>query len=561
MNNDDRHGRLVKVAAKPFAFALLFCLGLSILEFILMPQTAASEVFNKHVANRSFLRLAIFLSLPMTAIVLSLLVIYGAVASRIMWRAVFTILFALTTFGEYGYHRAFGRFSTFLDLEVAIFSTNYQIFSNAAAMYFNPIAVVPVIVLIGASVYFRRERDHGSIFAAAVFAAIVIFFGATAYFTKTTFHTNASGAGMRTLVKLPVVWYLGTSSETPRIKGYAARREPVAFRSAGSPGNNIILVVDESVRGDRLSINGNNIRTTPLLENLEQRGLLTNWGIAASGTTCSGTSNNLLLTGLRDLPDPDYRVFKLPTIFAYARAMNYRTHYFDGQVSGVWNGKAADIPDFGNWVRESDLIGSVSNKYEIDGEIGRRVREIASTSTGNFIWINKFGIHKPYTDSYPAPPEEPRDQYKGIYLEGYDRETLLRQYDAALQFNSQLFFESLVGDSLPANTIVIYTSDHGQTLSEHGESASHCADSRNEANVPLFVIAEDPRVRAADTGYRAAHQNLFATILDLMEFPDESRGYQYAPSLLRAKTADSRPRFYFSGDLQGKDGGRLLPFD
>jgi len=61
--------------------------------------------------------------------------------------------------------------------------------------------------------------------------------------------------------------------------------------------------------------------------------------------------------------------------------------------------------------------------------------------------------------------------------------------------------------------------------------------------------------RTVDTGFKASHANMFTTLLDLMNYPEELRKYPYAISLFKAKAADSRPR-YFNPSLE-----KRVPFD
>ena len=78
--------------------------------------------------------------------------------------------------------------------------------------------------------------------------------------------------------------------------------------------------------------------------------------------------------------------------------------------------------------------------------------------------------------------------------------------------------------------------------------------------MPLLVISNNLKeLNEVDTEFRASHANLFSTILDLMQFPESERKHNYAISLLKAKSSDSKPRFYYAGDLIGK--GREYPFD
>ena len=341
-----------------------------------------------------------------------------------------------------------------------------------------------------------------------------------------------------------------------------APRHTLAFQGQNTPGNNIVFIVDESVRADHLSLNGYEKPTTPFLDDLSRKNLIKNWGVAVSGTTCSTTSNNLVLTGLTELPDYDYQIYYLPTIFRYAKAMNYKTHYIDGQVSAQWNGKPSDLADFGEWTKADDIKGKVENRYEIDAEVARKIKEITQNSTGNFIWVNKFGVHLPYTDSYPNPESNSSKVFReDIYHPDKDREVVKNEYDSAINYNLQSFFSEMLSDGLAENTIYLYTSDHGQTLGENGATVSHCSNTKPEAAVPLFIISRPEALPAVDTNYKASHSNLFATLLDLMSFPEGERKYNYSPSLFKAKAADSKPRFYFSGDLHGKDDGRKYPFD
>jgi hypothetical protein len=61
-----------------------------------------------------------------------------------------------------------------------------------------------------------------------------------------------------------------------------------------------------------------------------------------------------------------------------------------------------------------------------------------------------------------------------------------------------------------------------------------------------------------DTQYRASHTNIFATLLDLMQYPETERKFAYSTSLLKAKAADSKPRVYYSDELQF---AKQHPFD
>jgi glucan phosphoethanolaminetransferase (alkaline phosphatase superfamily) len=244
--------------------------------------------------------------------------------------------------------------------------------------------------------------------------------------------------------------------------------------------------------------------------------------------------------------------------------MGYKTFYFDGQLSYRWIGKPSDVEYVDEWLMADSL--KKGDWYDVDAEIAGKVREIVGSSTGNFIWINKFGVHFPYKNSYPdaaakwLPVPESGDKL-ALFQNGDEQEKLNNSYDNAILYNSQSFFKGIFENGLAADTFYIYTSDHGQNLSESGRANSHCLSTKNEANVPLFIAAQPEILPEADTAYKAAHANIFPTLLDLMNFPESERQKNYSPSLLKTRRTDSKPRFYFSGNLHSKISAGRFSFD
>jgi glucan phosphoethanolaminetransferase (alkaline phosphatase superfamily) len=105
---------------------------------------------------------------------------------------------------------------------------------------------------------------------------------------------------------------------------------------------------------------------------------------------------------------------------------------------------------------------------------------------------------------------------------------------------------------LPNNTVIVYTGDHGESFFENGK-AGHGGETTGEAEVPLFILGmSDARI---DVGFKASHHNIFATLLDLMNYPEELRRSEYSKSLLKAKAADSSSRFFNPGP------GKKIRFD
>ena len=82
-----------------------------------------------------------------------------------------------------------------------------------------------------------------------------------------------------------------------------AEREPTRFGVSGPPlADHIVLVVDESVNGHSLGINGAPVDTTPWLSSRPDG--FFNYGIASAISNLSSSSNLVLQTGLPSRPSP-----------------------------------------------------------------------------------------------------------------------------------------------------------------------------------------------------------------------------------------------------------------
>lgn len=561
--DDDIHRYSIRkvVSSTSFKIALSFTVAILLFETLLLPLSYEKGVLARHFASGSYFRLIATLTLSAAALASNAAFFWMAFNSRIWIRVVCFAVFSFVCMVEYDVYSAFQRFSWFNDLLEATFVGD-RFVVQAAAEYFYPSVLIPVSAF-GILLFVTRKGTGASLRRWTVLiTAMLSLFAVTSYWTRNTYYVTAFSAGLRTAISYPVIYLAGTSDGRAYRLYYAAKRDAPTFHSAERPTNNIVVIIDESVRADHMSLNGYVRPTTAILTKLAAAGSLKNWGIAASGTTCSISSNALLLTGVTELPDKELAVLTRPTIFQYARAMNYATHYFDGNITGLWNGKTSDIPDYGEWIQHDEFLLAAGTRYDIDAEIARRVKSIVSTSTGNFIYINKFGIHLPYTESYP------NKLYSGsadTKMNKYDPTStggeLIDEYDSALTYNSSTFFENLFTEGPSPNTVYVYTSDHGQTLGENGATVSHCSTSKPEAMVPLFIVRNADTIETVDTKYPASHSNIFATLLDLMRFPQSERKFGYAPSLLSVGALVPKPRTYYAGDLPGRNDGRIYQFD
>jgi glucan phosphoethanolaminetransferase (alkaline phosphatase superfamily) len=463
------------------------------------------------------------------------------------------LLFVAAVLIEYGYQNAFARFSIVEDLRIALFDASNEQRRGSILAYADWRALIPCLAYAILLVQSRARRQHSWKMTGLVIILLAGFYSTLSPYTSGQSPTLSLDAFLRTAILSPWKW----------ASGYHGPREAINFHSEKQPQNNIIIVVDESVRGDHLRINGYYRDTTPYLDQLVAQGWLYNWGVAVSGGTCSEKSDSLLFTGmtLGELPDTTFQMRRRPNIFQYAKAMGYQTHFLDGQKDTFWLGTAYDKQYLDDWQTASALAGP--DNFDIDAGIARRISAILNGSNGNFIWVIKRGVHYPYSTNFPAATNtewQPSDADERR-IDPASREQLTNTYDNALKYNLESFFRALNITGWSRRNLMVYTSDHGQTLSEHGERYTHCGTSietsPTEANVPLFIVSREPL--KVENSFRASHANIFATLLDLMSFPKSELRYQHAISLLDAKAADSQPRFFWVGDLNERAfNGRVL---
>jgi hypothetical protein len=453
---------------------------------------------------------------------------------------------------DQGYLGAYGRLSTEEDILVALTVSGTQR-QDAVALFFDPRSWGAGLIL--APLLWMGRAAAGRLLPLIALGSL-------------GFYSLAHLAEDRLFFRLPFpAVSLGSfqRSATAFLWRHAAaapvQREFVAPIEGATPKVNVVLIVDESVTGDHLSINGYERLTTPFLSGLKARGDLLNLGLAVAGTTCSHSSGHLLLTGVRpqDLPDPA-GLQRSPSLLQFARAAGLRTHFFDGQMNSfwlgarwLWKGNAVDRLAVDEWRGASEFAAPTA--AATDRRLARRLRQTLERQSGAFIWVLKAGAHPAYTSCTAATTREwtPATDMS-------DPVAMVNAYDNCIREGVDGFFATLFEGPTPwlERTVVIYTSDHGQTLGRGGARHSQCGDTSTEVVVPLFIVGSAERLAKVERGWRdrASHENIFATVLDLSGASARKTG-RYAPSLLDPPGAVG-PRVFMGINV---DVSRTVVFD
>ena len=288
---------------------------------------------------------------------------------------------------------------------------------------------------------------------------------------------------------------------------------------------NIIWIIDCSINANYLGINDSTYNTTPFLE--KKSNSYINAGRVASITNCSSTSN-IFLMGMgnkNDLPDHKEKLLRNPSIFTYAKNAGYKTAYISASSEGnrlqnyMTYFDLADIDYFfqPNTKEEKDL------RYA-DEILADHIKGYLEKNDGSFIYVVKSGAHFPWQLNYPSE----QAIYKpcligneGISDASY--QTILNTYLNSIRWKTDHFFQSLLKDtSILDNTLMIYTSDHGQLIPSNHNKQTHC-NTRDpdiqEGIVPLLYFSNDlSKVRQPKSMFR-----FIPVTLDVMGYsPDVS---------------------------------------
>jgi glucan phosphoethanolaminetransferase (alkaline phosphatase superfamily) len=353
---------------------------------------------------------------------------------------------------------------------------------------------------------------------------------------------------------------------------YLGTREDPFFAPVSEPiADHIVFIVDESIRGDALSLNGTSLPTTPYLESIRDQ--IFNYGVASSVANLSAPSNIVMQSGLRldQLPDTDLRSMKNPTLFAYMRAAGFGSYFINAQniLARPPNFMTdADIEGLDGYLQVRELEPGL-DRHEPDHRIPAMLRRIVSENARSFSDVIKNGAHFPYGRNYPQERAwfEPA-QFLDGHSEG--QASIIAEYMNTVRWTVDEFVRELLRelDGSGESVLVIYTSDHGQSLFEwtkegdrrirgHGH---HESPPTEQAMIPLLLLPRGAALRERIAGLydpallnRISAYELFSTMLYLAGYDYADISRHYAPMIFDSNVQRGK-RVFVSGNHFGRDG-------
>jgi arylsulfatase A-like enzyme/tetratricopeptide (TPR) repeat protein len=272
-------------------------------------------------------------------------------------------------------------------------------------------------------------------------------------------------------------------------------------------GADVVLITIDTLRADSVGFSGNTRVQTPTLDRLAAAGRTFDDAHAHNVVTLPSHTN--ILTGLypyqhgvRDnsgfvLPD------RVPTLATLLKKAGYSTAAFVaayplGSRFGLNQGfdvyddsfpRGSNPDSFVIAERRGDQVVSAARAWW-DGQKGKR----------RFLWVHLYDPHTAYD-----PPEPFASRYRdNLYL---------GEVAATDSFLAPLLNPFLDGRESPA--LVVLTSDHGESLGEHGELTHGLFAYEPTLKVPLVVWG--PGVEPGRNGRAARHVDVVPTVLSFLD--------------------------------------------
>jgi len=463
---------------------------------------------------------------------------------------------------QFSYWQTLAQFMTGTDVLLAL-TVGGENRIEAVSSFFKPrvflcalpyVLVLSALILVPPGSAFRRTLALGLLPALFLLASNYALF---LHVPERSFHLNPLTSFLRSILHYAF----------ENLREYHGPRDDLpTFHVSQRPLDSIIYVIDESVRGSNLSLNDYPRATTPFLQSLETRGLLKNFGICVAASSFSHISNAYLITGHNAFPDDAFRTAKNPTIFDYAKKMGYETIYIDvdkGYLSPLLKAaREGPVRSLDRWMTEQSFKERhIDLETSKDLGVARFLSSLLNERGGYFVLVNKKGLHFHYRHRYPNDPaatiwRPAMEASEPIDPSATGREKLVNTYDNGIRFQVDEFFRVFVSEAANQNYVILYTSDHGQTLAEHGQVYTHLKPDSVIVDVPEFLVTGERYGRTGllagiPPGIRVSHLNNFATLLDLIGVPMSLRVRPYDKSIFSLTAEDNRVRTYMSGSLHG----------
>lgn len=455
--------------------------------------------------------------------------------AKLWLRVTLIILIMLSVMAHFFYFQYFGNFIQPIAF-MQIFQSTGEVFESQLPEFIAMIVPLLIVILVGfVLIYLNRKfqdkmlvfKYSWTVFFAAlmIHAAIIwafIFFSPEKMDEKIarfiyvranrhSFENYMRSFNYFTVGILPKVLF-GQADEFPELKS------PELVNTC--PDRNIIFIVGESLRDDRLSILGYKEKTTPRLDSINAAEPFVSASVYAGGTMTR--SAFAVLTNRIKYPGASNQLMTYNNnIFKLAKENGFTTHFISRQTFShleiVDNLLSKENID--NYFNYENIQSTITGSSGYDQDLIPMLKKI-DLNKPNFIVLHQRGSHSPFSKQYPDDFNRFEDDYD----------------------NTVLYTDHIIGEIynyLKSNstkeTYIVFTSDHGEMLGEVKGKKGHGWFEKEVYKVPYLFLSmnsSDSIKSMAETV--KCHYDMSTLIQNLL-------GYDVVPE------TDSERTFYING--------------
>jgi len=304
------------------------------------------------------------------------------------------------------------------------------------------------------------------------------------------------------------------------------KRKPIYFKEFNETKQpeNIIVIVDESIRGDLVSINNQKLKNEqPFLYSLKDK--IINFGNLYSPANCSDKANSLIMTGVsinKETKKPEYNLALSPTVLQYMKNAGYQTYFLDAVNNSLFYG----LHNYDRRYIDNYFTAYNEETMKKDLKVLDKLKEILKKPGKKFIYIIKQGMHFPFENNFDHKNPIHKDWGKKTHKEYFNT------YLNGLKTTVDDYWKKTIDIINNTDSVVFWQSDHAVNITpDIGNNEiyiTHCEFQfthwETQYNVPSFMYSPNKKYYEGyhnlKNGYSAKH--ILPTILDIAGYNEKN---------------------------------------
>lgn len=252
--------------------------------------------------------------------------------------------------------------------------------------------------------------------------------------------------------------------------------------TAESDSITVVFIIGESLRADHLQVNGYKRETTPML--LKEPNIVSLPNVRTDFTLTHLSIPHFMTRSSDDNPERAYHERSFISLFKQA---GFHTSWLANQESGdtyVYFMKEADTLSYVNSSKSMYLFDSW-----LDGDILPIYDDILGKSSRQLIVMHTVGSHWFYNSHFTKEFCRYTPTADSRVINGNSVERMVNSYDNTILY-SDWFWHEVIDRLRSKNAVIIYLSDHGESLGEDGYF-THGVDREEQHSVASWIWYSD----------------------------------------------------------------------